>query len=179
MTDNEIIEHLKNNKYSKAINGLYSVLPLIKQYIRTNNGSGEDAQDIFQDALLVLYKKIHVGEFILSVPLKTYLYAVAKNCWMQELRRRKKLPAGVLPTDIAELVIEEGPGSGFATSAFNLLGEKCRLLLILFYFRKKSYLEIATALAFSNEKVAKNQKYRCLRKAKENYLILSKTGSHE
>jgi hypothetical protein len=52
-------------------------------------------------------------------------------------------------------------------------------LLILFYFKKKSFREIASSLAFRSENVAKNQKYRCLQKAKDNYLSLSKTDTHE
>ena len=178
MTDTEIIDHLKNDKYSKAIKGLYSILPSVKQYIKANNGSGEDAQDIFQDALVVLYKKVQTGEFVLFVPLKTYLYAVVKNLWMQELRKRKKLPAGEVPGDIADLVTDEEPGFNIATAAFNLLGEKCRQMLILFYFKKKSFKEIAKDFSFSDERVAKNQKYRCMEKAKENYLILSKNDTH-
>jgi hypothetical protein len=50
--------------------------------------------------------------------------------------------------------------------------------LTLFYFQKKSFREIATALAFSDEQVAKNQKYRCIQKAKENFISLSKTNEH-
>ena len=92
MTDNEIIEHLKNNQYPKAIKGLYGLLPSVTKYIKANNGTVEDAKDIFQDALVVLYKKIHTGGFVLTVPLKTYLQAVVKNCWLQELRQRKKIP---------------------------------------------------------------------------------------
>lgn len=178
MTDNEIIDHLRNNKYSRAIKGLYSVLPSVKQYIKTNNGSGEDAKDIFQDALVILYKNVQAGEFVLSATLRTYLMAVVKNCWKQELRKRKKLPAGEVSGDIIDLVPDEEPGFNIATAAFNLLGEKCRQLLILFYFKKKSFKEIAKTLSFSDDSVAKNQKYRCMEKAKENYLILSKMGTH-
>jgi RNA polymerase sigma factor (sigma-70 family) len=178
MTDATILEHLQNNKYDAAIKGLYYVLPSVKQYIKTNNGTAEDAKDIFQDALVILYKKVQSREFILSVPLKTYLLAVVKNCWWQELRRRKKLPPGEPPGDIIDESGQEGPGFQTATAAFHLLGDKCKQLLILFYFKRKSFREIAKALAFSDERVAKNQKYRCMQKAKENYLILSKTGSH-
>jgi len=178
MTDKEIIEHLKNNKYSKATNGLYNLLPAIKKYICANNGTTEDAKDIFQDALVVLYKKAHTVEFMLTVPLKTYLHAVVKNLWLTELRHRKKLPVAELQKDLTDLVIDEEPGFNLAEAAFNLLGEKCRQLLILFYFKKKNFREIASELRFSHEKVAKNQKYRCLQKAKENYLVLSKTDTH-
>ncbi len=179
MTDKEIIEHLRQNKYSAALKGLYNILPLAKKYIRDNNGTTDDAEDIFQDALVVLCKKVQSNDFILSAPLKTYLLAIVKNCWLQELRNRKKLPAGQAVDDIGATEVYEEPGFVFAKAAFDLLGEKCKQLLIMFYFKKEDYKTIAAALAFSDEKIAKNQKYRCLQKAKETYITLSKNGNHE
>ena len=179
MTDKEIIEHLRHNKYSLALKGLYNILPSVKQYIKANNGSADDAEDIFQDVLVILYNKVHAENFFLTAPLKNYLLAIVKNCWFRELRQRKKLPATEYTNDIAIVEINEEPGFTYATAAFNLLGEKCRQLLQSFYFEKKSYKEIAVELAFSDEKVAKNQKYRCIQKAKENYLSISKNSTHE
>lgn len=176
MTDQEITVYLRQNRYSKALNGLYDILPAVKKYIIANSGTADDAGDIFQDALVILYKKAQDDNFILSVPLKTYLLAIVKNLWLSELRRRNKLP---VTTDTAE-VAEETPSAdekfSLAKTAFGLLGEKCRQLLILFYFKKKSFRDIATQLAFSDEKTAKNQKYRCLQKAKENFLTLSNSS---
>ena len=179
MTDKEIIEHLQHNQYASALKGLYNILPFAKKYIKANSGTTDDAQDIFQDALVILYKKVHTDRFLLSVSLKTYLLAIVKNCWLQELRKRKKLPLSEAPADIYSIEKDEEDGFAFAEAAFALLGEKCRQLLILFYFKKESYKKIAVALAFSDEKVAKNHKYRCLQKAKENYITLSKNGAHE
>ena len=179
MIDKEILEHLKHDKYSKAVKGLYGLFPAIKKHIVNNSGTSEDAKDVFQDALVVLYQKIKTGEFVLTVPLSTYLHAIVKNLWLQELRKRKKLTITETVTDIADSVTEQEHSSDIALAAFNFLGEKCRQLLMLFYFQKKSFREIATFLSFSDEKVAKNQKYRCIQKAKENYLILSKTDTHE
>jgi RNA polymerase sigma factor (sigma-70 family) len=179
MTDAEIIKCLRNSDYSAAIKGLYAVLDPAKQYIIANNGTAEDARDIFQDALVVLYRKAQEEGFVLSAPLKNYLMAVVKNCWLKELRRRKKLPAGEMLHDVEDSFADEEPSFQFASTAFNQLGEKCRKLLILFYFKQKTFKEIARSLDFSDERVAKNQKYRCLEKAKVNFFILSKTHAHE
>lgn len=178
MTEAEIIEHLRNNRYSKAVKGLYGALPAIREFVKANSGTSDDAKDIFQDTLVILYKKIQGGGFVLSVSLATYLFAIAKNCWLQELRRRKKMPGGELDVDIADQILNEETPHNQAMAAFNLLGEKCKQLLVLFYFKKKTFREIAAKLAFSDEQVAKNQKYRCLQKAKENYLTLSKFAEH-
>jgi RNA polymerase sigma factor (sigma-70 family) len=179
MTDQEIIEHLRQHKYSLAVKGLYNVLPIAKKYIKANNGTADDAEDIFQDSLVILCKKVASDNFVLTASLKTYLMAIVRNCWLQELRQRKKLPAGETTIDIANTETEEEPGFALAKAAFDLLGEKCRQLLIAFYFKKDSFKKIAVEYAFSDEKIAKNQKYRCLQKAKEYYITLSKNGAHE
>ncbi len=176
MNDKEIILHLQHNKYSLALKGLYSILPDVKQYIKANSGSTDDANDIFQDALVILYKKVHSNNFTLTVSLKSYLLAVIRNCWLQELRKRKKLSLSETNTDLTKEEIDEESNFTFATSAFNLLGEKCKELLIQFYLKKKSFKEIASLLEFSDENIAKNQKYRCMQKAKENYITLSKNS---
>jgi RNA polymerase sigma factor (sigma-70 family) len=179
MTDKEIIEQLQQDKYGAAINGLYHILPPVKKYILANNGTAHDAQDIFQEALVVLYKKIQAGNFMLTVSLKTYLLAIVKNCWLQELRLRKKIPVVDTDKDFSIEEPVEEPAFTLAEAAFNALGEKCKQLLIMFYFNKKNYKMIAADMSFGDEKTAKNQKYRCLQKAKENYITLSKNGGHE
>lgn len=178
MSDQEILDHLMHNKYSAALKGLYNVLPDVKRYVIANNGSANDAEDVFQDALVVLYKKVHAGNLVLTVPLKTYLLAVVRNCWLQELRQQKKMPAANLADEIAVIDQDEEPLYNTATDAFKLLGEKCRQLLIMFYFKKKTFREIAAELAFSSEELAKNQKYRCMQKARAHYEAILKS-SHE
>ena len=175
MTDNEIIEHLRNQKYSSALKGLYNILPDAKKYILNNSGTNDDARDIFQDALVILYKKVQTGDFTLTVPLKSYLFGIIRNCWLSELRLRKKHPSEEFTADFIDNGTPDGESYESAKAAFALLGEKCRQLLILFYFKKKSFIQIAAELSFSDDKVAKNQKYRCMQKAKEHYLTLSRT----
>lgn len=179
MTDKQIIEHLQYDKYALAWKGLYNVFSETKQYVKANSGSVADAEDIFQDALVILYKKVREPDFTLTSSLKVYLFAVVKNCWLQELRKRKRLPPGTLHSEPAMEIDANAPAYDCAATAFNLLGDKCRQLLTLFYFKKKSMQEIAATMAFSDEHVAKNQKYRCIQKAKENYRNLSNDLVHE
>ena len=54
-----------------------------------------------------------------------------------------------------------------AQEAILSIGKKCQELLQFFYFNNLSMKEIAIKLGFSSEKVAKNQKYRCIEKAKD------------
>ncbi len=173
MTDNEIIEYLRQNKYSKALKGLYACLHQVKKHILENNGNNDDVQDVFQDALVILYKKVQEPSFSLTSSLQTYTVAIVKNIWHQELRRKNKFQTTEVIDIAQETVPDETENFTNANAAFNLLGEKCKQLLTLFYHKKLSFKEIAAQLAFSDEKTAKNQKYRCLQKAKENYNTLT------
>lgn len=174
MTDTQIIEYLRTSQHGSAIKHLYKMLPDAKKYIVANSGSIEDANDIFQDALVILYRKVNDQNLELTVSLKTYFLSIIKNCWRSELRQRGKFSATELPAEIPDFPVDEEEYFIKAKKAFSILGDKCKQLLIEFYFKKRSFKEIATALGFNDEKTAKNQKYRCLQKAKEHYITLSK-----
>ncbi len=62
-----------------------------------------------------------------------------------------------------------------AERAFSELGKRCQQLLQLFYQQAMSFKDIAQVMQFSSEKIAKNQKYKCLVKAKDIYEKTSKT----
>ena len=63
----------------------------VTSYVRKNGGDINDAKEIFQDALLVLLLNMKMNEFSIEFSLKGYLYKVAKNLWLKELKKRKSL----------------------------------------------------------------------------------------
>jgi RNA polymerase sigma factor (sigma-70 family) len=88
-SDQEIIIGLKAGE-AFAVNYLAKeYLPMIRYFISKNNGSDEDAKDIFQDALFILIDKINSKDFNLQVTLSTYLFAICKNLWLMVLDRQK------------------------------------------------------------------------------------------
>ncbi|HKC68018.1 MAG TPA: sigma-70 family RNA polymerase sigma factor [Bacteroidia bacterium] len=177
MKDEPIIELLRNHQYQKASEKLYTYFPVVKKLILKNNGSKQDAEDIYQEALVILIRKTQDTNFTLTSSLNTYLYSVCRYLWNDELKKKNKTvnDAKNLPylsnEDFKEHIHEETAYKQ-AEKAFNQLGDKCKQLLKLFYFDKISMKEIAAKVGFSTEKVAKNQKYRCIEKAKENLKTL-------
>jgi RNA polymerase sigma factor (sigma-70 family) len=175
MKDEDVIELIRNKQFKKVSEKLYVYFPVVKKLVLKNNGAKEDAEDIYQEALLVLINKASNPNFILTSSLNTYLYSVSRYLWSDELKRRNKKPVSIEEFKIDALddedmlnTIKEEQNSKLAEKAFAMIGEKCKELLQLFYFQKLSMKEIAEKLQFSTEKVAKNQKYRCLEKTKEN-----------
>jgi RNA polymerase sigma factor (sigma-70 family) len=173
MTDAEILQLIQEEKLRPVIKKLYTYYPVVKKHIIGNSGSRQEAEDIFQDSLIVLFTKIRSGNFELSSGLHTYLFGVARLLWLEELRKKnKKISSETIAyNQLAETGIEadirEDSKVKKAQAAVEQLGRKCKQLLELFYFKKMSMKEIAKNLGFSSEKVAKNQKYRCIEKAKE------------
>lgn len=183
MKDQQIIKFLKAGNYRKASEKLYTYFPVIKKLILRNNGSKQDAEDVYQEALIILMNKLQDPEFKLTSSLNTYVYSVCRFLWNDELKKKNKrieveikgnesfLEEDLIPT-------KDERDQKLAERAFDQLGEKCKDLLGLFYFKKMNLKDIATKLGFGSEKVAKNQKYRCLEKAKDNLRTLQ-NSAHE
>jgi RNA polymerase sigma factor (sigma-70 family) len=185
MRDTRIVGLLRGNNFARAGEELYAYFPAVKKLILKNSGSRQDAEDIYQEALIILVRKVQAPDFVLSSSLNTYLYGICRYLWNDRLRQKNKVievEAEKVPLSFSESDVEllsREVENKLSEQAFLLLGEKCRQLLLLFYFKKKPLKDIAGLLGFSSEKVAKNQKYRCLEKAKENLQLLKASGHEE
>jgi RNA polymerase sigma factor (sigma-70 family) len=184
MKDGEIIELLRGKEYLRASEKLYGYYPVVKKLVLNNKGNREDAEDLYQEALIILIRKVQIPGFVLSSSLNTYLYSICRFLWSEKLRKQNKRIEVEFENNQAienshdlETYKNETENK-LAEKAFYELGEKCKQLLLLFYFKKMSMKEIAVKLGFGSEKVAKNQKYRCIEKAKENLQQLKSSG-HE
>ena len=61
----------------------------ISAFIKKNSGSDEDAQDVYQDAILVIYQKLAKENLIIDSSFNTYLYSVCRLIWLKKLEKRK------------------------------------------------------------------------------------------
>ena len=168
MTDDQIITLLHSQKENKALRTLYSYQKPVIKYILSNQGNKHDAEDTFQEALAFFCEKVVSENFKPTSSINTYLYGVAKNLWRNQLR--KKRPDLISENiEVEDEIIEQNYDLlKEAEKAISTLGEKCIKLLQLFYFQSLKMDEIAKTLGFSSGKSARNQKYKCLAKAKAN-----------
>src|SRR6201995_1362209 len=89
-TDNEVILGILNNSES-ALKKLYlAYFPMILQLVINNNGNTDDAKDIYQEAIIILYNKVKAGNFELSSKLKTYIYSICRRLWLKRLSQMNK-----------------------------------------------------------------------------------------
>ena len=172
MTDQEIISHIREGQRTKAFTRLYRYFPKIKSLIKQYGGNADDAQDVFQETLIVFCRKCSDPQFVLTSSIDTYLYSVARFVWSDELKKRKKMPPSELSASLSEETNEPAENEGkfkLAEAAFEKLGDKCKELLQLFYIAKLNMVQIAEKLGYSTEQSARNQKYKCLEHSREVY----------
>src|SRR5450759_2040431 len=62
----------------------------VTSYVRNNNGTTDDAEDMLQEALIVLWEKVRSGNFHYDAKLSTFIVAVVKNLWLRRLARQRK-----------------------------------------------------------------------------------------
>ena len=157
---------------------------MVQSLIINNSGSTDDAKDIFQEAMIVLYEKVRSGTFELNCLIKTYVYSVSRRLWLKRLQQMNRyVPAmenlqDTVPVD-EDLEENERINSEFLAmeKAIGSLGEPCKSLLEAYYLEKKSMQEIALFFGYTNAENAKNQKYKCLVRLKKIFFAQYKNGN--
>lgn len=63
MNDSYILELFAQGKRDKAFKKLYGLYPKIEKLILSQGGNKEDASDVFQEALIILYRNLEKSDF--------------------------------------------------------------------------------------------------------------------
>ena len=155
----------------KELNSLYKKWPDTRRVLKSKGCKAVDAEDIFQEALVIFCRKREEKDFTLSVDAFHYVKSTCKFLWYNQSRKSKtsvELTENINVLDTSSDWLEKEMKLRLIERAIQDLGQKCRELLTSFYGSGMSMSAIAQKLGLRNEKVAKAQKYRCLQKAKEN-----------
>ena len=159
----------------KAVETIYRENYLtIHSFIVKNNGYPDDARDIFQEAMIVLYEKVCTGSFELTCQIKTYLYSVCRRLWLKRLQQMQRYNTSAESIEEVisveeELDLHEKRNADMIVmeNALGKIGEPCKSLLEAYYIQKKSMPEIAAFFGYTNADNAKTQKYKCLVRLKK------------
>lgn len=153
----------------RILNRIYQdFFPRIANAIRQNSGYETDARDIFQDALVVIFKKARDPEFRLTSSFYTYLYAVSRNLWLKKLRKKDR---DWVTIDREMESIDDGPELldeeirleaqyQLYRRKLKELGDQCRELLLLSLSGMR-VAEIVKKMGFSSEGYARKRKFKC------------------
>lgn len=180
-TDEQLLQGFKENDnraWSIMLNDK-DLRKMIFSLVIKNSGNQEDTIDVLQDALIVLYEKIQLGDFELTAKITTYIYGVARNIWYNKLRDNGKVIISTkddypeIPETDDQLLPNKKELTGKQnrlSNALDEISEQCRRLLLLYYSGTKMK-RIADELGYANEDSAKNNKSKCMKKLKEVYNV--------
>lgn len=182
--EKELLKGLAIND-KKAVETLYGEhFNMIQVMVLNNNGSSDDAKDLFQEAMIVLYEKAKSGQLELHCQIKTYLYSVCRRLWLKRLQQNNRFAGDVdlvsetVPVE-EDLEEHERKNEEFKQmeKAISSLGEPCKSLIEAFYIQKRNMQEIAGTFGYTNADNAKNQKYKCLMRLKKIFFSQYKNGN--
>lgn len=155
---------------SKSIQSIYKTcFPFVKKFVLQNSGKIEDAEDIFQKALLQIAVRYKKETFEIKTTFEAYLYTVCKNLWRRELNKSKNRVTkdGTIELvneekDAAMAIVEQKRQELF-TEKLQEISENCKKILTLF-FAKIPYSEIAEEHGYSSETVVRQRVFKCKKK---------------
>lgn len=155
--------------------------PMVLHFVLSNNGTEEEAKDIYQEAVILFLEKIRDNTLDLNCLIKTYLYSVCRRLWLKRLALKSRFGGAVSESDtfvdVADDITElEEREARFVKmgEALALLGEPCKTLIEDFYIQDLSMQSITEKFGYTNADNAKNQKYKCLLRLKKLFFTLYK-----
>lgn len=150
-----------------VLNYIYKTFfPSICNFIENNNGSEEDARDLFQEAIIVIYRKMKKEPLVLTCNFKTYIYSICRLLWLKQLEKRKNSneinSEGIIENRLDEVspTYDRTEKYRLYQKHFQQLGPDCKKILQM-ALDKVSLKEIAEIMGFKSEKYAKKRRYQC------------------
>jgi len=175
--DSEMLANLRTGqRMDETIKAIYrSHFEGLCWYVMNNNGSRQDAEDVFQEVMVNFIELVQKDKFRGEASVKTFLFSLNRYTWLNELKRRgralvreEKYERG---QDRVELdtshFIADREGKAEVLKVVGKLGETCRKILLLFYYENLSMKEILEATDYETEQVVRNKKYKCLKQLEQ------------
>lgn len=174
-TEPEFLEAFQNGE-SEALRAIYLAhYPATESYVLKNSGNVEEAKDLFQDVLLVVYQKLTSPGFVLTCQIGNYIYSISRRMWQKKLRDERPVALHTtgavdgLEQENLDLLIRRMQRYKLYEDKFAELGENCQKLLKLF-LTGKSTQEVMEHFGFGSISYTKKRKCQC--KAKLIKLIM-------
>lgn len=160
MKDHEILDRIKRGDEA-VLDFLYKkYFRMMAKMVLNNSGTEDDAKDVYQEALIVLWKKANNVEFELTSKISTFLYSICLNQWRKELDRRSRLSREE-KDGVDFQTHEEDQSYEIVVKCIAELGDPCKSILMYHYFDGLSMTDIAEKMNFANTDTAKTKKYKC------------------
>ncbi|MCA1751452.1 MAG: sigma-70 family RNA polymerase sigma factor [Flavobacteriales bacterium] len=166
----EVIEAFKTNDRDLTAELYRMHYPAVLKYVLQNSGDEADAKDIYQDAFIALWRNVKTDRLAdkPGTNIGGYLFQIARHKWLDKLKSKQHKSMVRLAHENTEAEIDEMDStlereSQFEALAasFEQLGDKCRSILKMYYYEKKSLEAIGVELDY-DASVIRTKKYRCM-----------------
>jgi len=171
-SDGELIAAIsRGEQLNSAILFIYQrYATTISSFIIAKGGTAQDAEDAFQETVVTFIDLIKHNKYRGEASLKTFLVAIARNLWLNELKKRERSDKRAVIFEegrsMSELDVSEHMADREAKQqlrqVLDKLSEPCRKILTLFYYDNLSMKDMLIHLPYENEQVVRNKKYKCL-----------------
>jgi RNA polymerase sigma factor (sigma-70 family) len=169
LTDEEIIVGLRKRD-NRVLQYIYkNSFNAVKQLVVHNAGSDSDAEDIFQEALIIVFKKLRdEPDFKLTANFTTYIYSISRLIWLKHLKQVKKIEIDPLNRDMEERIEFEEPlpvedkdlRMAIYQRTLSRIPEDCQKILRL-TAEDITSREIARQLGFRSEGYVRKRRHFC------------------
>ncbi|CAL2076121.1 sigma-70 family RNA polymerase sigma factor [Tenacibaculum sp. 190524A02b] len=172
MRQNVFLKGLLNGDSKEILKIYEKCFPQVKAFVIRNKGKKEDAEDIFQKALLQIAVRYKKEMFTITSSFEGYLYTVCKNLWRRELKKyanrvtNKEVEEQLYKDDDQFRALIEQKREELFIEKLNDLSDNCKSILRLF-FAKTSYSEMLSITDYSSETVIRQRVFKCKRKLTE------------
>ncbi len=172
MEDRDIIFYIKGGDKRIAIESLYKLYEhKVKRYVMSKGAMKDDADDIFQESLMVFYQKAIEEPLDETFNVGGFLMGTSQNKWYSQLRRKEMMSRHHEEILYAEKKKTSEYGYDYSPEREKLMetilssvGKNCYELLKLVLYENLSLRKIAKKMGYSSEDVAKMTHYRCKKK---------------
>jgi RNA polymerase sigma factor (sigma-70 family) len=166
-TDKEIFEGIIKQNNDVFLFIYQQNFRSVKKFIQENSCSEKDAEDLFQDVIVLLFNKIKDDAFSLTCSFNTYLFSIIKNQWLRTLKQRKQRNTSFEECDnflnnepeIFEELLQVERKNLFIRH-FNELPEECRKIIKL-WLKGCSLDELKEFMGYNSVQHTKNKKLAC------------------
>lgn len=173
MEQNQTIAKLAQRD-NAAFNLLYTFYyPGIQKFVKQNNGTSADAEDVFQETIMVLLEKVPKQDFVLTSSIKTYINAIARNIWLKRLRDAKQVTRLEFDYELEDMTLaeweqkeEKALKRNRMQRIFERLTRHCVVFLTKTFLSGASREQLMEEMGYRNAHTFDNQKYKCLEQAR-------------
>ena len=143
----------------------------ILRYLKSKGCPREDAEDIYQDAIIIFDRKVVDGEYMAMASIENFIFSIVKMNWLNKFRSYQRQSENEIEDD---MLVEEDVTAYYnrkekaetLSKVINLVNERCRKILTLFSEGLKTDA-IADELNLIDKVRVQKEKYRCLNRIRQ------------